>query len=166
MATQIRDRSSLTVAETSTPSPLWRNIEDVTEMLKKSSWTYFPPEEDTARAFVRADIRTGNYTYRIVLRASEKRAKVNILCDQRILESARTNVISYLKQINRTLHGTLELNDASGELRYRNSMHNSVVSRSSIQTLIAASLLTFDQQHAEIASRCREFIDLIVSAPG
>ncbi len=92
MATQIRDRSSLTVAETSTPSPLWRNIEDVTEMLKKSSWTYFPPEEDTARVFVRADIRTGNYTYRIVLRASEKRAKVNILCDQRILESARCTI--------------------------------------------------------------------------
>jgi hypothetical protein len=56
MATQIRDRSSLAVAETSTPSPLSRNIEDVTEILKKSSWTHFPPEEDTARVIVRADI--------------------------------------------------------------------------------------------------------------
>jgi len=134
-----------------TPS---ENLDQVTELLKGKSWTCFP--HNAGSVFVRTNINGRNGTYRVILHVSEDRAKAFALCDLRIPGSTRTKVAEYIRRVNReTLHGSFELNEMNGELRYRDSIKDEAVNLAMIQALIAATLLAMDHYFPAVLGVCR-----------
>lgn len=136
-------------------------LEEVTTMLKEQPWTCLPGDEDSSRVFVRTNISGENGTsYRAVLHVTEDHVKVYILCDIKVPESKRVEVAEYIRSVSHNpLHGTFELNASNGELRYKNSVKNEVMTPVLVQTLIAASLLAMDHHFPLVLGICHSLVD-------
>lgn len=122
-----------------------QNLDDVTEMLKRHSWTCFPGDTDTSRVFVRADISGRNGKHLAVLHIAKNHAKIYILCDVKASDSRRPHVAEYIRNVNhQPLHGSFELNAMNGVLRYKDSIKDEVVTPILLRQLIASSLSAMD----------------------
>lgn len=145
-----------------------QNIEDVTKMLKRNSWTCFPGDADTSRVFVREGISGRNGTHLPVLHMANDHAKIYILCDVNIPESRRPQVAEYIHSINHTLHhGSFELNVMNGELRYKqDSIKDEVVTPTVLGQLIASSLLIMDHHYPKVLGIVHGLVDPTTASCG
>jgi len=131
------------------------NLDRLSELLESNSWTCFPSNKGTARVFVRTGIRGRNGTYRIVLHVAKQVVKAYALCDVRVPESKKTRVEDLCRQLNRSTRlGAFELNMMNGNLRYKASIKDRVISLIMIQKLVAASLLTIDHHYPCVLGIC------------